>query len=269
MNLKLFDLGFLLYLGSALFWLLSSKKEGFGRIAQSLFFGGFIALLLGMLLRWWETYLMGFPYPPLANMYESLVFFCWVLSLFYLFYFSRKHRWGLFGFLSSLFCTLLLLMPILVGMDRSPKPLVPALQSFWLYFHVMTCFAGYGGVAIGFLLSLIYLFGKNKNDHFWPSPEILEEGTYKAILLGFLFLSLGIITGAAWAHYAWGRYWAWDPKETWSLITWLIYAGWLHARFMRGWRGRRMAILSVIGFASVIFTYVGVNYLLSGLHSYG
>jgi len=262
MNLKLFDLALLLYLTSTVLWLFFLKREGFGRIAYFLFFGGFVALLLGMLVRWWETHLLGFPYPPLANMYESLVFFSWVLSLFYLFFFSRKYKGRLFGLLSSLFCFLLLLIPLWVGMDRSPKPLVPALQSFWLYLHVITCFLGYGGLGIGFLFSLIYLFvEKNK--------EVLEEGTYKAIVLGFLFLTLGIITGAAWAHYAWGRYWAWDPKETWSLITWLIYAGWLHARLMRGWRGKRMAILSIIGFASVIFTYVGVNYLLSGLHSYG
>jgi len=269
MNLKVFDLGLLLYLGSIPFWLLSIKKRDFGKIAELLFFGAFIALLSGMLLRWVETYLMGFPYPPLANMYESMVFFSWVLSLFYLFFFSRKYKEGLFGLLSSLFCSLLLLIPLLVGMDRSPRPLVPALQSYWLYIHVITCFLGYGGLGIGFLLSLIYLIGENRESHFWPSKETLEEGIYKAIVLGFLFLTLGIITGAAWAHYAWGRYWAWDPKETWSLITWLIYAGWLHARLMRGWRGKRMAILSIIGFASVIFTYVGVNYLLSGLHSYG
>jgi len=269
MNLKLFDLALLLYLTSTVLWLFSLKREGFGRIAYFLFFGGFVALLLGMLVRWWETHLLGFPYPPLANMYESLVFFSWVLSLFYLFFFSRKYKGRLFGLLSSLFCSSLLLIPLLVGMDRSPKPLVPALQSFWLYIHVITCFLGYGALGIGFLLSLIYLFGEKKGSKFWPSEEILEEGTYKSIVVGFLFLTLGIITGAAWAHYAWGRYWAWDPKETWSLITWLIYAGWLHARLMRGWRGKRMAILSIIGFVSVIFTYVGVNYLLSGLHSYG
>ncbi|MBI5062206.1 MAG: cytochrome c biogenesis protein CcsA, partial [Desulfatitalea sp.] len=92
---------------------------------------------------------------------------------------------------------------------------------------------------------------------------------YKSIVIGFPMLTLGIITGAAWANYAWGSYWSWDPKETWSLITWFIYAGMLHLRMMRGWRGNRIALLSIIGFLAVLFTYFGVNYWLSGLHSYG
>jgi len=89
------------------------------------------------------------------------------------------------------------------------------------------------------------------------------------VAIGFLLLSIGIITGAVWANYAWGSYWSWDPKETWSLITWFVYAAFIHARLTRGWRGRRTAILSIIGFAAVLFTFLGVNFLLSGLHSYG
>jgi cytochrome c-type biogenesis protein CcsB len=102
----------------------------------------------------------------------------------------------------------------------------------------------------------------------FPEPRILDELGYQLILLGFLFLSIGIITGAVWANSAWGRYWGWDPKETWSLITWFVYATLLHARLMRGWHGKRIAFLSMIGFAAVLFTYFGVN-LLPGLHSYG
>jgi len=103
----------------------------------------------------------------------------------------------------------------------------------------------------------------------FPGLRLLDELSYKMIMVGFPMLTLGIVTGAAWANYAWGTYWSWDPKETWSLITWLIYAAFLHARFTAGWRGKRTAILSVIGFAAVLFTYIGVNFLLSGLHSYG
>jgi cytochrome c-type biogenesis protein CcsB len=102
-----------------------------------------------------------------------------------------------------------------------------------------------------------------------PPEETLEELNYRSVMVGFPMLSAGILTGAVWAHYAWGSYWSWDPKETWSLITWIFYALFLHARFARGWKGRRIALLSVIGFASVIFTYFGVNFILSGLHSYG
>lgn len=102
----------------------------------------------------------------------------------------------------------------------------------------------------------------------FPPVESLDAFVYKPIAVGFPLLTIGIVTGAAWANYAWGSYWSWDPKETWSLITWFVYAIFLHARFAREWRGKRTAVLSIIGFASVIFTYFGVNYVLSGLHSY-
>jgi cytochrome c-type biogenesis protein CcsB len=140
---------------------------------------------------------------------------------------------------------------------------------------VITCFLGYAGFAIAFGISIMYLFLKNKNrtqtgtiGSYIPEPRVLDELTYQLVTFGFLFLTVGIITGAVWANSAWGRYWGWDPKETWSLITWFIYAAFLHARLMKGWEGKRMAVISIIGFMAVLFTYFGVN-LLPGLHSYG
>jgi cytochrome c-type biogenesis protein CcsB len=127
-------------------------------------------------------------------------------------------------------------------------------------------------VAAAFLFALFWHLGRAQHDRFaalFPGQRILDDLSYKTIMVGFPLLTLGIVTGAAWANYAWGTYWSWDPKETWSLITWLIYAAYLHARFTAGWRGKKTAILSVIGFAAVIFTYIGVNFVLSGLHSYG
>ncbi len=121
----------------------------------------------------------------------------------------------------------------------------------------------------------MYLFKKRDSDatnsllERFPAPGVLEDLNHQLVMLGFLFLSVGIITGAVWANSAWGRYWGWDPKETWSLITWFVYALALHARYVRGWAGRRIAWIAIIGFLSVIFTYYGVNFLLSGLHSYG
>jgi len=103
----------------------------------------------------------------------------------------------------------------------------------------------------------------------FPVSKVLDDLVYRSIIWGFPFLTAGIITGAAWANYAWGTYWSWDPKETWSLIVWLVYAAFLHARVTRGWHGRRAAILSIAGFAATIFCYLGVNLVLSGLHSYG
>jgi len=140
--------------------------------------------------------------------------------------------------------------------------------------HVITCFIGYAAFAVAFGLSIMYLIRQREPvskgsllDRF-PKPNVIDDLTHQMIMFGFLFLSVGIISGAVWANSAWGRYWGWDPKETWSLITWFIYATLLHAKLMRGWQGRRIAYLSVIGFAAVLFTYFGVN-LLPGLHSYG
>jgi len=130
--------------------------------------------------------------------------------------------------------------------------------------------------AVAFGLSIMYLI-KNREAAAaqggvlaarLPETAVLDELTHRMILFGFLFLTAGIITGAVWANSAWGKYWSWDPKETWSLITWFIYATLLHARLMRGWHGKRIAVLSLIGFTAVLFTYFGVN-LLPGLHSYG
>jgi cytochrome c-type biogenesis protein CcsB len=153
------------------------------------------------------------------------------------------------------------------------QPLIPALKSNWLIAHVFTCFVGYGAFAIAFGVSIMYLLkarepqGNGGLVGRFPSTSVLDELTHQLVMFGFLFLCAGIITGAVWANSAWGRYWGWDPKETWSLITWFVYATLLHARLMRGWRGRRIAYLSIIGFGAVLFTYFGVN-LLPGLHSY-
>jgi ABC-type transport system involved in cytochrome c biogenesis permease subunit len=152
------------------------------------------------------------------------------------------------------------------SVDKKIQPLIPALQSNWLHIHVFTCFIAYAAFAVSFLAGLFSIFNWKS---VMPPEERLEELNYRSVMVGFPMLSAGILTGAVWAHYAWGSYWSWDPKETWSLITWIFYALFLHARFARGWKGRRIALLSIIGFASVIFTYFGVNFILSGLHSYG
>jgi cytochrome c-type biogenesis protein CcsB len=141
---------------------------------------------------------------------------------------------------------------------------------------VVTCFLGYAAFAVSCGISILYLLKKTQSDNphpkgvlgLLPAARQLDQFNYQMIVFGFLWLSLGIITGSIWANSAWGTYWSWDPKETWSLITWLVYAALLHARSMQGWRGPRVAWLSVTGFACVLFTYFGVNFLLSGLHSY-
>jgi cytochrome c-type biogenesis protein CcsB len=203
---------------------------------------------------------------PFSNMFESLVLFAWAVAVVYLVVRARINIPAL-GTASCLL--VLLVLAYASAFESDIKPLMPALQSNWLSVHVFTCFLGYSGFAISFLSAIGYLIvaranSKTSNE----TKESLDVVTAKTISFGFLFLTVGIITGAVWANSAWGTYWSWDPKETWSLITWFIYAIYLHCRYMRGWSGKKAAWISVIGFASVIFTYIGVNFLLSGLHSY-
>ncbi|HIJ75379.1 MAG TPA: c-type cytochrome biogenesis protein CcsB [Deltaproteobacteria bacterium] len=231
----------------------------------------------GIGLRWVESYRMGYGHAPLSNMYESLVFASWAIMIIYL-VFEWRVRQRALGVFPALFSFLAMAYASFAkDVDSKIQPLVPALKSNWLIAHVMTCFLGYAAFAVSFGVSLLYLirkrFPENPNPRggfvaFLPGASQLEWFNYQLVLFGFLWLSVGIITGSIWANSAWGAYWSWDPKETWSLITWFIYAALLHARNLKGWKGERVAWLSMIGFGCVLFTYFGVNFLLSGLHSY-
>ena len=203
---------------------------------------------------------------PFSNMFESLVLFAWAIVVVYLVVRMRV-RIPILGAASALIA--LLTLAYASAFESDIRPLMPALQSNWLSVHVFTCFLGYAGFAISFLAAISYLIASRRNSRVAPeTQDALEIIEAKTVAFGFLFLSLGIITGAVWANSAWGTYWSWDPKETWSLITWFAYAVYLHCRFMRGWRGKRAAWVSIVGFACVLFTYIGVNFLLKGLHSY-
>jgi cytochrome c-type biogenesis protein CcsB len=230
----------------------------------------------GIILRWIESYQIGYGHAPLSNLYESLVFAAWSIVVIYLISELRTKQRSL-GVFPMLFAFLAMAYASFsTNVDSKILPLLPALKSNWLIAHVVTCFLGYAAFAISCGISVLYLAKMNKRDESGPSgilsilppPRQLDEFNYQMVFFGFLWLSLGIITGSVWANSAWGTYWSWDPKETWSLITWFIYAALLHARTMQGWRGKRVAILSLVGFGCVLFTYFGVNFLLSGLHSY-
>jgi len=250
--------------------------------------GGNILAYIGLLvhtaalgLRWYESYqLLGADgRAPLSNLYESVVFFAWSIIVVYILI-DWKYKQKAIGAFVVPFAFLGMTWAQL-NLNDAIDPLVPALQSNWLTYHVITCFLGYAAFAVACGVSIMYLIKAGKEDKsegdspaggilgLFPSTKILDDINYKSIMIGFPLLSLGIITGAAWANYAWGTYWSWDPKETWSLIVWFIYAAFLHARFTRGWAGKRAAILSIVGFAATIFCYLGVNLVLSGLHSYG
>ena len=228
---------------------------------------------LGIILRWIESYQMGYGHAPFSNMYESLVFFAWTAAILYIFV-ELRYRESIIGvFVAPLIFLVIAYASFDPNMSSKINPLIPALKSNWLIAHVITCFLGYAGFALAFAFSLIYFVkprDPNSNSIFarLPSWEIIDELTYQMIVFGFLFLTIGIITGAVWANSAWGTYWSWDPKETWSLITWFVYAIFLHLRMMKGWQGKNLAFVSIIGFMAVLFTYFGVNYVLAGLHSY-
>jgi cytochrome c-type biogenesis protein CcsB len=264
-----YGLAAFLYIASWVF-----KKPLPGRLATWTAILGAVGNAAGMIMRWVESYRLGIGHAPLSNMYESLVFFSWTIVVIYL-VIERRYKSRIIGAFATPIAFLAMAYASLSpNVSDRIQPLVPALKSNWLIAHVITCFLGYAAFAIAFSISLMYLFKKSaKEDKIHllarlPGSNVLEELTHQMVTFGFLFLSIGIITGAVWANSAWGSYWSWDPKETWSLITWFIYATLLHARMMRGWHGRRIAYLSIIGFMAVLFTYFGVN-LLPGLHSYG
>jgi cytochrome c-type biogenesis protein CcsB len=260
------------------FAFLASRNKALGVAGSLIAYAGLAVQTVAIGLRWKESYDMGVGHAPLSNLYESVVFFSWTIILIYMFI-DLKYKYRIVGAFVVPFALLGMAWAQL-GMNNSIEPLVPALQSNWLLYHVITCFLGYAAFAVACGISIMYLLKARHEEasstdsagglmSMFPPTRVLDDLNYRSIMIGFPLLTLGIITGAAWANYAWGTYWSWDPKETWSLIVWFIYAAFLHARFTRGWVGKRAAWLSVIGFAATIFCYLGVNLLLSGLHSYG
>jgi cytochrome c-type biogenesis protein CcsB len=403
----LFNIATLAYLAAMVLYIsyLSFKKEGIGKAATIVTLAGFVIQTIALFLRWWESYQMDIGRVPLSNLYESLVFFTWSTALIYLIV-ELKYKTRVFGAFVMPIVFLALAFINVGGISDDITPLVPALKSNWLFYHVLISFLGYAAFGIAFSVCIIYLLndmedrgsfvhlgialgliaglsvlgyamsaaGANLKRFFWYgigvaflawvvyltvtgarnkrqvylfwtlcvtlavgliiamgvdfmlfkgmaseesfrkhmfestflntsnavriicwvivaamyalvwtqglrlktiikqymlTGDLLEEITYKMIAIGWPLLTGGILTGAVWANSAWGTYWSWDPKETWSLITWFVYAIYLHARYVRGWKGTQMAVIACLGFLSVIFTYLGVNLVLSGLHSYG
>ena len=259
----------------------ATRSKPVALIARATAVAGLLTNTLAIGLRWYESYqLLGIDgRAPLTNLYESVVFFAWSIVLIYLLI-DLKYKQPAIGAFVVPFAFAGMIWAQFALSDAI-DPLVPALQSNWLTYHVITCFLGYASFGVACGVSIMYLIKIGKEEKHaeespiggilgvFPSTRILDDINYKAIMIGFPLLTLGIVTGAAWANYAWGTYWSWDPKETWSLIVWFLYAAFLHARITRGWVGRRAAWLSILGFAATIFCYLGVNLVLSGLHSYG
>ena len=277
-NSLLFGISIFVYFFSMVLYVsyLAFRSETLGKVATGVLWAGVGVETAAIFLRWYESYQMGIGRAPLTNLYESLVFFALTVAIVYLLM-EKKFNIKTAGAFVTPFPFIIMAYASLNSNEI--QPLVPALQSNWLISHVVTCFVGYAAFAVSFGVSILYLFkvkaetGAPKKGNgpleFLPSSDLLDEVGYKTIAIGFPLLTIGIITGAFWANVAWGTYWSWDPKETWSLIVWLIYAAYLHARITKGWRGKKAALLSIVGFTATLFCYLGVNLILSGLHSYG
>ena len=274
------------------FWATASQRRN--GVVQLLVAVANLLLTAQLVLRWWES-----GHFPISNLYESLCFLAWACTLTQL---LVERSWpspivpaaatpmglGCIAFASF----------ALPDQLQSSAPLVPALRSSWLVMHVSVIMVSYAALLVGSLLSLAVLLtdrgealelrsssigsggfrqaataGVNAPLQLqsvqFSTGEQLDNLSYRTITVGFLMLTVGIVSGAVWANEAWGSYWSWDPKETWALICWLVYAAYLHTRLSRGWQGRRPALVAVVGLVVIAVCYIGVNLLGIGLHSYG
>ncbi len=310
-------------------------NEFVGRIASAMVWVATTMGLIGLMVRWRESYLIGqdIGHIPVSNLYEVFILFAIITALIYLFYEART-RTRAMGAFALLVISASIGFLLWYHFDRGAheiQPLVPALQSYWMKIHVPANFIGYGSFAFAAMLGILYLIRDNAEKtsgrsiawmivihvlsigiigytlihHFliseltatkliiyiasgvmllvmyylsvqkqhvlayFPKLDAIDDVMHKSIALGFAFFTIATVLGAMWAAEAWGGYWSWDPKETWALIVWLNYAAWLHLRLTKGWRGRPLAWWAVIGLFVTTFAFLGVNMILTGLHSYG
>jgi len=263
-----FLITFIIYIISTIFYFfyLFSKRIFFAGIGYKFALVGLITHTAALILRTIES-----NHAPFTNMYESLSFLSWSAILAYIIM-EGKFKIRKAGPYFLLIVIALMALASSPLMPKEAVPLVPALQSYWLWLHVSVTLLGEAFFAIAFVTSILYLVAdskERKGKETSLSSEKLDSISYRCIAVGFpLFTLGGLIFGMVWAYMAWGSYWSWDPKEVWSLITWFVFALYLHTRLVMGWRGRKSAFIAILGFLAALFTYFGVNYLLAGLHSY-
>ena len=277
------------------FWSVSGSGQG-SSVVRLLVAGANLALTAQLVLRWWQS-----GHFPISNLYESLCFLAWACTLTQLLV-ERSYPSPLVAAASTpigLGCVAFASFALPDQLQQA-APLVPALRSSWLIMHVSVIMVSYAALLVGSLLSAAVLVtdrgqslelrsssigsggyrqarlaadggaaGLTLSSSSISLSEQLDSLSYRTITVGFLLLSIGIVSGAVWANEAWGSWWSWDPKETWALICWLVYAAYLHTRLSRGWQGRRPALVAVAGFVVICVCYIGVNLLGIGLHSYG
>ncbi|KAB8041968.1 c-type cytochrome biogenesis protein CcsB [Janthinobacterium aquaticum] len=268
-------MGTFFVLSTVFYWIGLITRSDFGAsVGSKLCWAGVVLGLTGMLVRWYESYLIGADvgHIPVSNLYEVFILFSIITAMFYLYYEQHyaTRQLGAFVMLVISAAVVFLLWYTVTRDAADIQPLVPALQSWWMKIHVPANFIGYGTFSLSAMVASAYLLKSSGYlvDRL-PSLEVLDDVMYKAISVGFAFFTVATILGALWAAEAWGGYWSWDPKETWALIVWLNYAAWLHMRLMTGLRGRVAAWWALAGLLVTTFAFLGVNMFLSGLHSYG
>jgi cytochrome c-type biogenesis protein CcsB len=272
-NILLFNVTLLLYLVATILFLVevSSRHIKTAGIARWILWGGFVSHCAALLFRFIEV-----GHTPVASLYESLSFFAWALVGAFI-VFDLRYRLAVLGaFVCPLAVVLMLVGSAVIIGGVEPQQPNPVLQSKWFPVHVTFAFLGYAVFGIAFAAGIMYLLQERmlKSKRFsalyykLPALDTLDSINYKCLSFGFPLMTLGIISGAVWANSAWGGYWRWDPKETWALITWFWYAALLHGRLSIGWRGRRAAIFAIIGFVALVFSFLGVNLLLDGAHTF-
>ena len=265
----------LVFIATGAYWLgLLARSDFAEKTGSALTWCAVTMGTTGLLVRWYESYLIGTDvgHIPVSNLYEVFVLFSLITGLLYLFYEGRyaTRRMGAFVLLVISAAVAFLLWYSFSREAHEIQPLIPALQSYWMKVHVPANFIGYGAFALAAMIGVAdLLVRRGILASRLPSLEVLGDVMYKAIAIGFAFFTIATILGALWAAEAWGTYWQWDPKETWAFIVWLNYAAWLHIRLTKGLRGPLLAWWAVIGLLVTAFAFVGVNMFLSGLHSYG
>ena len=259
---------------------LFAPESFIGRLASE---SARVAAFLGgsaLLLRWYESYLIDIEigHAPVSNLYEVFILLFCITTFVYLALERRYQARAMGAFVMTLVSAGVFFGIWLDSIGQADiKPLVPALQSYWMKIHVPMNFIGYGSFAVACGAGMAYLVrhrleakgSQSRMLKVFPTLEQLDQLAYKAVAIGFPAFTLATILGAAWAAEAWGGYWSWDPKETWALIVWLVYGAYLHARISHGWHGKALAWWAVAGFLVTVFCFLGVNMYLSGLHSYG
>jgi len=270
-----------LFLFSAICYIayLFAPESFIGSLATVTAWGGLYAGGSALLLRWYESYLFmdgDIGHAPVSNIYEVFILLFCIITIIYLQWEKRYEAKAMGAFVMALVAAGVFFSIWLESVGQAEiKPLVPALQSYWMKIHVPMNFVGYGSFAVACGAGMAYLTRMwleardSKMVAVFPSLEALDQLAYKSVAVGFPAFTLATILGAAWAAEAWGGYWSWDPKETWALIVWLVYGAYLHVRISHGWHGKTLAWWTVIAFLVTVFCFLGVNMYLAGLHSYG